>query len=305
MKTYDVIVIGSGVAGMTAAIYLKRANLNVLIIEKTAPGGQINVTDEICNYPGFTNVKGPELAMNFYAQVANLKIDFVIEEVVEIRNNGEPKEVITNLNHYQTTRVVIATGRKPKTLGLPNEERLTGRGISYCAICDGPLYKDKIVAVVGGGNSAVDEGIYLTKLASKVFLIHRNHELKAEKMAIQKLASINNCEMILNHELTEYVLEGQTLKAIKIVNKETNQERIIDLDGIFMFIGYEPTHMLIKDLKISDEQGYIKADMNMRTSAEGIYACGDAIQKDVYQIATAVGEGAVAATSVINDLSKK
>lgn len=304
MQKYDVIVIGSGVGGMTAAIYLKRANLKVLLIEKNAPGGQINVTDEICNYPGFTNIKGPELASNFYRQVMELNIDMVIEEVVAIKENCQQKIVITKENEYETTKVIIATGRKPRNLGLANEERLTGRGISWCAICDGPLYKGKEVSVIGGGNSAVEEGIYLSTLAKKVYLIHRTDQLRADSTAVEILKSKSNVEFKLGYEVDEYVVDNNyNLVGIKIKNNLTQIIEELPIDGIFMFIGYEPIGTIFNNLGVIDHQGYVKVDLNMRTQNPGIYACGDAIEKSVYQIATAVGEGAVAATSVINDLS--
>jgi len=304
MQKYDAIVIGSGVAGMTAAIYLKRANLRVLLIEKNAPGGQINVTDEICNYPGFSNIKGPELASNFYHQVSELKIDMVIEEVLAIEENGNGKVVITNDNKYQTTKIIIATGRKPRSLGLFNEERLTGRGISWCAICDGPLYKDKTVAVIGGGNSAVEEGIYLSTLAKKVYVIHRSENLRADRSAIDILKDKKNVEFKLGYEVQKYIVdEKHKLIGIEVINSSTKNIENIELDGIFMFIGYQPIGNMFNNLGVVDENGYIIVDMNMRTKNKGIYACGDAIEKGVYQIATAVGEGAVAATSLINDLS--
>jgi len=305
MKKYDAIIIGSGVAGMTAAIYLKRANLNVLVIEKNSPGGLVNSTNEIANYPGFTNIGGPELASNIFMQMHALGVELVMEEVINV-NKDKDKDIIvkTNANEYIAKGLIIATGREPRRLDLPNEEKLAGHGISWCAICDGPLYKDKDVLVIGGGNSAIEEGIYLATLAKQVYVINRTENFRAEATLLDKIKTLPNVNIRINSEVAEYMLEDNNLRGVKIVNNQDRSSEELLVDGIFMFIGYEPSKDILKDLNITDQVGYIAVDSDMRTDIAGIYACGDAIKKHVYQIATAVGEAAIAATSLINDLNK-
>jgi len=293
---YDVIIIGAGVAGISAAIYAKRSNLNVMIIEKETPGGQVNKTATIENYPGFTKIEGPELAFKLFEQLQQLKVEYKALEVKGIIDNGDYKTIITNKDSYQTKTVIIATGRVPRKLGKENEDKLYGRGISFCSICDGNLYKDKHIAVIGGGNSAIEESLYLSSLASKLTLIHRSENLRADESLINELKNKDNVEILYNTEVEKFNETNNSLDSIEIKNTEDRNIETLKVDGVFVFIGYEPASDFIKNLGILDENGYAVVNNRMETKIPGIYACGDIIEKDVYQIVTAESEGAVAAT---------
>lgn len=293
---YDVIIIGAGVAGISAAIYAKRSNLNVMIIEKESPGGQVNKTATIENYPGFTKIEGPELAFKLFEQLQQLKVEYKALEVKEIVDNGDYKTIITNKDSYQTKTVIIATGRVPRKLGKENEDKLYGRGISFCSICDGNLYKDKHIAVIGGGNSAIEESLYLSSLASKLTLIHRNEKLRADESLINELKNKDNVEILYNTEVEKFNEISNVLDSVEIKNTEDRNIESLKVDGVFVFIGYEPASEFVKNLGLLDENGYVIVNNKMETKIPGIYACGDIIKKDVYQIVTAESEGAVAAT---------
>lgn len=303
MKTYDAIVVGGGVAGMSAAIYLKRANLKVLLIEKSALGGQVNLTHEIENYPGFKSIAGPDLATNIFVQMNNLGVEIAIEEIKKINQLDDVVEVIGE-NKYHAKKVIIATGRKPRRLNLPHENELAGRGVSWCAICDGPLYKNKTVLIIGGGKSAVEEGLYLATIAKKVYLINRTENFKADNSELENLKSKSNVEILVNTEIKEFITENNNLKGVKVINHNDRLVKQLDVDGVFVFIGYSPSQQLLED-PVYDDIGYLVVDGDMRTKLKNLYGCGDAIKKNVYQITTAVGEGAIAATSLINDLALK
>lgn len=293
---YDVIIIGAGIAGISAAIYSKRSNLKTMIIEKESPGGQINKTAIIENYPGFTKIEGPELAFKLFEQLQKLNVEYKALEVKEVVDNGEYKTIITNKDSYKTKTVIIATGRVPRKLGKENEDKLYGKGISFCSICDGNLYKDKNIAVIGGGNSAIEESLYLSGLVSNLKLIHRNNKLRADETLINEIKSKNNVEILYNTEVERFNTCNNVLDSIEIRNKENRNTDSLKVDGVFIFIGYEPSSEFVKNLGILDKNGYIKVNNKMETKIPGIYACGDIIKKDVYQIVTAESEGAIAAT---------
>lgn len=292
MNKYDVIVIGAGVAGMTASIYLKRANLNVLLLEKEMPGGQINKTTEIENYPGFTKINGTDLALSIYNQIKENNIEYKYGNVVEIIDNKDIKIVKTNRDEFETKYIVLATGRTPRKLGLENEEKLISNGISYCAICDGMFFKNKTVAVIGGGNSALTGALYLSNICSKVYIINRRDILRADTILQEKLKQKNNIEILFNSKVTKLNEKDNILDSIDINNEK------LDIDGLFIYIGFDPDISYLKNLDIKNNNGYIIVDENMETSVKGIYACGDIIDKKVYQITTAIGEAAVCATSI-------
>ena len=295
MVIYDTVVIGSGVAGMTAAIYLKRANLNILLLEKSAPGGQINRTASITNYPGIKEIDGPSLSLNMLEQLKSLDIETKYGNVLNI-TDGEIKAIKTDLEEIKTKTVLIATGRNPKELGLEGEKQLTGRGVSWCAICDGPLYKDKTVAVVGGGNSAFEEALYLSTIVKKLYLIHRRDTFRADNILVEKLKEKENVEFILNSTITKLNEKDNHLESIEVNNKE------IKVDGLFIYIGFKPETDIFNNLNLELDDGYILVDKNMKTNIKGIYAAGDVIKKDYYQISTAVGEAATAALTIKRDL---
>lgn len=291
MTEFDTIIIGSGIAGMTAAIYLKRENINVAIIEKEMPGGQMVKTPSIENYPGFDKIDGSTLAMNIYNQVEKLNVPFIFDEVISIED-GEDKLVITKKNKYKAKTILLATGRIPRKLNLSNEDKLIGRGISYCATCDGAFYKNKDVVVVGGGSSAVTEAIYLTNIAHKVTLLYRGENLRSENVLKERLENIENAEIRYNTEIKEIKEENGKVNEVILNNGS------LKVDGIFVFIGYEPNITFLKDINLNIDNGYIVVDNDMKTNIDGIYAAGDSIKKELYQLTTAASEAAIAANSI-------
>ena len=300
-KKYDCIVIGAGVSGMTAAIYLKRAGLDVLLLEKSAPGGQINQTSKIENYPGFLSVDGPTLAMNMFEQVQKLDISYQDGNVGKIRNREDLKEVITDQDTYLAKALIIATGRVPNKLNLEEENQFINRGVSWCALCDGSFYKNKVVGVIGSGNSALEEALYLSEICSKVIMMNRKDRYKGSAMLLEELKKKDNVEFIYHCVVQKLNEKDGHLGSITVKQDENIKE--IKMEGLFEYIGYHPDTEILQDFNITSSDGYIIVDQNMKTNEKGIYACGDVIQKDVYQIATAIGEGAIAATQVQKDLS--
>ena len=294
---YDIIIIGAGPAGLTSAIYGKRAAKKVLVLEAKSYGGQIINTPKIENYPVAPNISGFEFATNLYNQVTDLGVEINFEKVEKINSNNEYKEIITNKNTYQAKAVIIATGSRNKKLGLPNEDELIGKGISYCATCDGAFYKDKDVAVVGGGNTAIEDAIYLSNVASKVYLIHRRDEFRAEESLVNELKEKNNIEYIYNSEVTKINCDDK-ITSIDVTNKDGNTKNI-EISGLFVAIGRTPENELFKDLIGLDEYGYIISDERCHTNVDGIYVAGDNRKKDVRQLVTATSDGAIAATEAI------
>lgn len=293
-NNYDVVVIGAGVAGMTAALYLKRSGLNPIIIEKLVPGGQINRSALVENYPGVISTDGPTIASNIFTQVMQLGIEYKNATVEQIINDNNNKKVILNDRIINTRAIIIATGRHPKELGLANEKALTGRGISWCAICDGYFFKNQEVAVVGGGDSALEETLFLSKICKKVYLIHRRDTFKAGNSLQEKVKELPNVEFMPNSNIIEINEENNKLSNIIIENNETKQTKL-EVAGLFIYIGSEPDTQNFRDLNILDENGYILVDKNYETNVKGIYACGDVIQKNLYQLTTAVGDASTAA----------
>ena len=288
-KNKDVIIIGAGVSGMTSAIYLKRLNLDILLLESSYPGGQITKTDVIENYPGFVKINGFELSDKIFEQVTNLNIEYKNEKVLEIKK-GTTIEVVTENSIYETQNLIVATGRSPKKLGI--EEDYINKGVSYCAICDGALYKDKVVAVVGSGDSAVTSAIYLSKICKKVYLIVRKDYLKAKDYLVQKLNE--KVTVLFNKNVTK--LYGED----KLEYIELNSIDKLRVDGLFIYIGSTPNTDFIDVVK---EEGYIIVDDTMKTSEDNIYACGDVIKKDVYQITTATSDATIAAINIAKKTS--
>lgn len=289
---FDVVIVGCGIAGMTSAIYLKRSNLNVCMIEKNAPGGQLNMINEINNYPGFESIDGPTLAFNVFNQIKKLEVPYKYANALEIIDNIEYKMIKTDKEEITCKNVVIATGRRPRELGLQNEKRLLGKGISYCSICDGTLYKDKVVAVVGGGNSAIESALYLAEICQKVYLIHRTESYRAENTLMENIKEKENIELIKNAKITELKEKDDKLSSVII-----NDGKEIKCNGLFINVGNVPIPIKCKNLKL--EENYIVVDNKMESNIEGIYACGDIIKKDVYQITTAISEGTIAAINII------
>ena len=295
---YDLIIIGMGPGGMSAAIYAKRNGLNVLLLEKNMPGGITNYTSEVDNYLGMPNVKGPELAMKFFEHIKSLEIPYKLKEVTNIIDEGKTKKIMTKDEEFICKKIIVATGRSPKLLGLPNEIELSGKGISRCALCDGMFYKDKVVAVIGGGNSALEESIHLAKLCSKVYLIHRRDEFRAEATIQDRIKEKENIEIIYNTEVIKINEENGRLKSVTLSNNEE-----LKTSGLFIYIGYNPNTEVLKDVVAIDENGYIEVDERYETTVKGIYAIGDIILKDYYQIIIAASEGAKAAINISNELN--
>lgn len=295
MLDFDVVVIGCGVAGMTAALYLKRANINVCVIERNAPGGQLNMIMEINNYPGFKSIDGPSLAFSIFEQIRELEVPYKYANVLEIINEKDLKVVKTNKGDITCRGVIIANGRRPRELGIEDEKSFIGKGISYCSICDGTLYKDKDVCVVGGGNAALESTLYLSDICKKVYLIHRREEFRGENMSLDKIKSKDNIEIITLAKIKKLNSTNDKLSSITLDN-----DKIIECSAVFINVGNVP--MPIKCENLGTEDGYIIVDKNMKTNIDKIYACGDIIKKQVYQISTAIGEGTIAAMSILNEI---
>ncbi len=300
-KTWDVLIIGAGPAGFTAAIYAKRFGLETLIISKDL-GGNMALTDLIENYPGFLQISGAELTNRMHEQVKNLGVEIVFDEVERVDPTecayyeGPCKFAVRTKNgkEYKAKTIIIAVGAAPRKLHVPGEKEFTGRGVSYCATCDGPLFKGKEVIVVGGGNTALQEALYLKSIGVNVTLVHRRDQFRADKILQDRFAE-SGIPTILNTVVTEIKGDGK-VEAVKLKNRVTGEESEMAVDGVFIFIGYEPKTDFVKHLGITDEYGYIPVDMNMQTKIKGIFAAGD-ITNVFKQIAVAVGQGAIAANS--------
>lgn len=297
---YDCIVIGMGISGISSAIYLKNGGLNILMLEKEAPGGLLNKINKINNYPGYAETTGPELSYKVFESVESLEIPYKIEEVVDISIADNLKIVKTNKDTYKTKYIVIASGRNPRKLNIENEKELTGKGVSTCAICDGSLYKGQDIAIVGGGNSALEEAIYLSKLVNKIYLIHRRDTFRAEQSLVNKVKKQANIEILYNSNVTKINSTNDVLESI-----EVNNERTIEVKGLFVYVGFESNTGYLKNLNITNESGNILVNAEGETQVDGIYAVGDAIQKDLYQLVTGASEGAIAAVNIIKDINQK
>ena len=298
---YDVVILGAGPAGLTSGIYCARAGLKTVIIENGAPGGQASITPNIENYPGIDSTPGFKLVKDMMDQCTKFGVEFVYDQIKTIILNEPIKTITTDFNTVEGKSVIIATGAHPRKLGLENEDKFLGRGISYCATCDGGFYKNKVVAVVGGGDTAVEDALYLQKFASKVYLIHRRDALRAHGTMADKLLS-SNVEVIWDTVLTK--LNGENkLNNITIYNKKTNSTSSLDVDGVFVAVGQIPSSDLI-DVK-KDENGYIIAnERTLETNIDGVFVAGDVRVKDLRQIVTATADGAIASNQVFKFLAK-
>ena len=290
----DLIIIGAGPGGVTAAIYAKRSNLDLLIFEKNCVGGNVVNAFEIENYPGVGKIVGADLSINFLNELDALGIEVNYEEIHKIEKvDNHFKITTTDDVTYEAKKVLLALGTKARKLNLDNEDSLLGRGVSFCATCDGAFYKDKTVLVVGGGNSALTEAMYLTNIASKVYVITR-HELKGTPKEIDELKAKKNVEVIEFKQVKELISEDRRLKAIVLFDTNTKEELKLDVDGIFVYIGQMPQTGFLSNLGILNERGFINVDKHFETSVKGLFAIGDCIDKEVRQIATAVGDAATA-----------
>jgi thioredoxin reductase (NADPH) len=294
---YDVAIVGGGPAGLSAAIYAARGGLKTVIFEKALVGGQITVTAEVENYPGFEeSVSGFDIVEKMQKQAEKFDAEIKIEEVKAIGLEGLCKIVETNNATYRVKSVIIATGAHPRKLAVPGEEKYTGRGVSYCATCDGALYRDKIVAVIGGGDSAVEEAIFLTKFASKVYIIHRRDQLRAVKILQERVFANKKIEIIWDSVVQE-IQGGDFVEKLLLFNKKTKKTSELTLDGVFIFVGIIPSSELVESRVDFDDQNFIKTDETMHTEIPGVYAAGDVTHKVLRQIITAGSDGATAAFS--------
>lgn len=294
MKKYDVAVIGAGPGGMTAALYAARANLKVAMIDRGVYGGQMNNTAEVENYPGFPSIMGPELGEKMYQSTVKQGVDFVYGDVKGLKMDGRKRIVQMDPEDIEATVVIIATGSTNRKLGVPGEEEYSGRGVSYCAVCDGAFFKGDDVVVVGGGDSAVSEGLYLANVTDDVDVIHRRDELRAEKVLQDRAFKNDKMHFTWDSEVKEIIGDGQKMTGVKVHNNKTNEDSVVDASGAFIYIGNIPNTEAFRDLGITDKDGWVITNDRMETSIPGVFAIGDVRQKQLRQIITAVGDGGVA-----------
>lgn len=305
MKRYDAIVVGGGPAGITAALYLCRSGLHVALVEMLAAGGQILKTESIENYPGFPKgIKGWELADVFSAHLEGLALDRYTDAASRLECGGKLHTVTVGNVVLEARAVIVCTGANPRRLGLADEVRLTGRGISYCALCDGNFFKNQVVAVVGGGNAALEEALYLSRIVKKLYLIHRRDAFRAAKIYQDKIRSASqNISVVLDTVVT--ALEGRdSLEGLVLQHTKTKAESRLPVDGLFIFVGYTPQNEFLPDGLALDEQGFLVTDNEMRTNIPGIFAAGDIRSKFCRQVTTAVGDGATAANAAFTYLEQ-
>ncbi|WP_164508350.1 thioredoxin-disulfide reductase [Companilactobacillus kedongensis] len=304
MKTYDVVVIGAGPGGLTAALYASRANLSVMILDRGIYGGQMNNTAEIENYPGFDSILGPDLSEKMYNSSTRFGADFGYGTVESVEDKGNVKVIHTDDGDYETKVVIIATGSQYKKIGVPGENELSGRGVSYCAVCDGAFFKDQDVAVIGGGDSAVEEGVYLTQMAKSVTIIHRRDQLRAQKVLQDRAFKNDKIKFVWNADVKEITSENDKVSGVKYVDKETGEEHVVPAKGAFIYVGIQPMTEPFESLGVLDSEGWIDTNENMETNIAGVYAVGDVRKKSLRQVAIAVGEGGIAGQEAFNYIQK-
>jgi thioredoxin reductase (NADPH) len=298
MNEYDVVIVGAGPGGMTAAIYTQRANLKTVMLEKAAPGGKMMTTWEVENYTGLGNVTGFDISEKMFNHTQELGVEYKYGDVTKVVDNGDFKEVHTATGDvYKTKAVIIGTGTVPRSTKAPGEQRLSGKGVSWCAICDGAFFKDLDIVVVGGGNSAIEEAVYLSKTVNHITVVNILPNLQADAKAIDQAKATGKFDFMLGYEVLSFDGENQ-LETISVRNVETKEETKIKAQGAFVFIGQIPETGFIKDLGITNDWGYIVTNPDMSTAVPGIYGIGDVIQKDLRQIITAASDGSIAAVAV-------
>lgn len=296
-KIYDVIIVGAGPAGMTAAVYASRANLTTLMIERGMPGGQMANTADVENYPGYDHILGPDLSTKMFEHAKKFGAEYAYGDIKEVTDGKEYKTVVAGDKEYKARTIIIATGAEYRKLGVPGEDDLTGRGVSYCAVCDGAFFKNKHLVVVGGGDSAVEEGVYLTRFAEKVTIIHRRDELRAQKILQERAFSNDKVEFIWSQTVKQINEANGKVGSVTLVSTKTGEESEFETDGVFVYIGMDPLTKPFTHLGITNEDGYIVTNPEMETAVPGIYAAGDVREKLLRQIVTATGDGSIAAQS--------
>lgn len=299
-ENYDLIIIGGGAAGLTSAIYARRAGLKTLVLEAFAPGGKLIKTFELENWPGHKNVSGSQLAYDIYEQAMALGTDYLYEKAEQIIDEGKQKIVVCENNkRFAATAVIIATGTVERTLGIPGEMEMIGRGVSFCAVCDAAFYRNKPVVIIGAGNSAFEESLYLAEFATHVTILARSDKYIAERITQQKVQDNPKITILPFRESLEVVVKDNKVAGMRVLNTKTNEEEIIPASGIFPYIGADPVTKFIKDLGITNAQGYLQVNEDMSTAIPGIYGAGDVCAKVLRQVVTATNDGAIAAQSAL------
>lgn len=291
---YDTIIIGAGPAGMTAALYTARSNLKVALLEAGIPGGQMNNTADVENYPGYALISGPELAEKMFEPLENLGVEHVFGHVQRIEDQGDFKKVITEDEVYESKTVIIATGAFHRQLNVPGEAEFNSRGVSYCAVCDGAFFRDEDLLVVGGGDSAVEEAIFLTQFAKSVTIVHRRDQLRAQKVLQDRAFANEKISFVWDSVVEAIHGDERKVTGVTFKNIKTGETSQADFGGIFIYVGLDPVSEFVADLGIRDESGWIVTDDHMKTRVAGVFAVGDVRQKDLRQVTTAVGDGAIA-----------
>ncbi|KAA0563152.1 MULTISPECIES: thioredoxin-disulfide reductase [Bacillaceae] len=307
-KIYDVIIVGAGPAGMTAAVYTSRGSLSTLMLERGVPGGQMANTEEVENYPGFDHILGPDLSNKMFDHAKKFGAEYAYGDIKEIVDGEEFKIVKTGSKEFKARAVIITTGAEYKKIGVPGEKELGGRGVSYCAVCDGAFFKGKDLVVVGGGDSAVEEGVYLTRFANKVTIVHRRDELRAQKILQQRAFDNDKVDFIWNHTVKEINDKDGKVGSVTLVSTENGEETDFQADGVFIYIGMLPLTKPFANLGIINSEGYIETNEQMETKVPGIFAAGDVREKQLRQIVTATGDGSIAAQTAqhyIEELKEK
>ncbi|WP_445429911.1 thioredoxin-disulfide reductase [Bacillus atrophaeus] len=297
-KIYDVIIIGAGPAGMTAAVYTSRANLSTLMIERGIPGGQMANTEDVENYPGFESILGPELSNKMFDHAKKFGAEYAYGDIKEIVDGKEYKTVKAGSKEYKARAIIISAGAEYKKIGVPGEKELGGRGVSYCAVCDGAFFKGKELVVVGGGDSAVEEGVYLTRFASKVTIVHRRDKLRAQSILQARAFDNEKIDFIWNKTVKEIHEENGKVGKVTLVDIISGEEEEFATNGVFIYIGMLPLSKPFENLGITNDEGYIETNDRMETKVDGIFAAGDIREKSLRQIVTATGDGSIAAQSV-------
>lgn len=294
-KIYDVIIIGAGPAGMTAAVYTSRANLSTLMLERGVPGGQMANTEEVENYPGFDHILGPELSTKMFDHAKKFGAEYAYGDVKEVIDGKEYKTIKAGSKEYKARSIIISAGAEYKKIGVPGEQELGGRGVSYCAVCDGAFFKGKELLVVGGGDSAVEEGVYLTRFASKVTIVHRRDELRAQKILQDRAFANEKIDFIWSHTVKQINDKDGKVGSVTLVSTKDGEEMEFPADGVFIYIGMVPLTKPFESLGITNSNGYIETNEQMETKVPGIFAAGDIREKTLRQIVTATGDGSIAA----------
>ncbi|KAA0955601.1 thioredoxin-disulfide reductase [Sporosarcina sp. ANT_H38] len=297
-KIYDVIIIGAGPAGMTAAVYASRANLSTLMLERGVPGGQMANTEEIENYPGFEQILGPDLSKRMLAHAKKFGAEYAYGDIEEVVNGPEYKTIHAGRKQYKAKAIIIAAGAEYKKLGANGENELRGRGVSYCAVCDGAFYKEKELVVIGGGDSAVEEAAYLTRFASKVTIIHRRDELRAQAILQKRAFDNEKIEFVWSHAVKQINEENGKVGSVTLVSTKTGEEQAVVTNGVFIYVGMLPLSKPFITLGITNDNGYIETNEEMETKVPGIFAAGDIREKTLRQVVTATGDGSIAAQNV-------